>query len=40
MDYSFYGATQQPYHYLGMPGNAYETTAIDPETMRSVVSTL
>jgi hypothetical protein len=40
MDYSFYGASQQPYHYLSMPGSAYENTGIDPETMRSVVSTL
>ena len=38
MDYSFYGASQQPYHYLGMPANAYANTGIDPEAMRSVVS--
>jgi hypothetical protein len=38
MDYGFYGASQQPYHYLGMPANAYANTGIDPEAMRSVVS--
>ncbi|KAJ4384257.1 hypothetical protein N0V86_001104 [Didymella sp. IMI 355093] len=36
MDYSFYGASQQPYHYLGMPANAYANTGIDPEAMHSV----
>jgi hypothetical protein len=38
MDYGFYGTSQQPYHYLGMPANAYANTGIDPEAMRSVVS--
>ena len=40
MDYSFYGASQHPYHYLGMPANAYANTGIDPEAMCSVVSAL
>lgn len=40
MDYSFYGAAQQPYQYLGMPVNAYASTGLDPEAMRSVVSVL
>ncbi|KAF2626036.1 hypothetical protein BU25DRAFT_371336 [Macroventuria anomochaeta] len=35
MDYSFYGASQQPYHYLGMSENAYGNTGIDLEAMRS-----
>jgi hypothetical protein len=38
MDYGFYGTSQQPYHYLGMPANAYANAGIDPEAMRSVVS--
>jgi hypothetical protein len=38
MDYSFYGASQQPYQYMGMPTNAYATTGIDLDAMRSVVS--
>ncbi|KAJ4346133.1 hypothetical protein N0V95_005686 [Ascochyta clinopodiicola] len=36
MDYSFYGASQQPYHYMGMPQNAFANTGIDPDSMRSV----
>lgn len=40
MDYGFYGASQQPFHYLGMPENAYPNAGIDPEAMRSVVSAL
>lgn len=40
MDYNFYGTSQQPYQYLGMPVNAYANTGIDPEAMRSVVSAL
>ena len=38
MDYSFYGASQQPYQYMGMPTNAYATSGIDLDAMRSVVS--
>lgn len=36
MDYSFYGAAQQPYQYMGMSANAYANNGIDPEAMRSV----
>jgi hypothetical protein len=40
MDYNFYGASQQQqaYQYMGMPTNAYATTGIDLDAMRSVVS--
>lgn len=38
MDYNFYGASQQPYQYMGIPANAYATTGIDLDAMRSVVS--
>lgn len=40
MDYGYYGASQQPYQYMGMPANAYANTGVDLETMRSVVSAL
>lgn len=40
MDYSFYGASQQPYQYMGMPPNAFANPGIDPEAMRSTVSAL
>lgn len=40
MDYNFYGASQQPYHYMGMPTNAFANTGIDPEAMHSAVSFL
>ncbi|OSS46228.1 hypothetical protein B5807_08319 [Epicoccum nigrum] len=38
MDYNFYGASQQQqaYQYMGMPTNAYATTGIDLDAMRSV----
>ncbi|KAJ8109505.1 hypothetical protein OPT61_g7410 [Boeremia exigua] len=36
MDYSFYGASQQPYQYLGVPISSYANGGIDPEAMRSV----
>ncbi|KAF9698926.1 hypothetical protein EKO04_002721 [Ascochyta lentis] len=36
MDYSFYGTGQQPYHYMGMPPNAFAKTGIDPDAMHSV----
>ncbi|UPX14076.1 uncharacterized protein EKO05_0004568 [Ascochyta rabiei] len=36
MDYSFYGASQQPYQYLGMPPNTFASSGIDTDPMRSV----
>ncbi|KAH6619924.1 hypothetical protein C7974DRAFT_223400 [Boeremia exigua] len=36
MDFSIYGASPQPYHYMGMPVNGYANTGLDPEAMRSV----
>jgi hypothetical protein len=40
MDYSFYGASQQPYQYMGMPPNAFANTGIDLDAMHTVVSAL
>ena len=36
MDYSFFGATPQPY-FMGMPNNGFGQ-GVDPETIRSIVS--
>jgi hypothetical protein len=41
MDFSYYGAPQQPYHhYVGVPPNPFPHSGIDPETAASVVSAL
>ena len=36
MDYSFFGATPQPY-FMGMPNNGFGQ-GVDPDTIRSIVS--
>ncbi|KAF2176166.1 hypothetical protein K469DRAFT_755810 [Zopfia rhizophila CBS 207.26] len=35
MDYTYFGAAPQPYHYMGMPPN-FAHTGVDPETIRSI----
>lgn len=39
MDYSYFSAAPQPYHFMGMPPNGFPHagTGVDPETIRSIV---
>jgi hypothetical protein len=37
MDYSYFGAQQQPYQFLGISPDGFPHTGVDPETIRSVV---
>jgi hypothetical protein len=37
MDYSYFSAQQQPYHFLGLSSDGFPHSGVDPETIRSVV---
>ena len=39
MDYSYFGASQQPYdHFLDMNSHSFAQTGVEPDTTRSIVS--
>lgn len=37
MEYAYYSAASQPYHFMGMQPNPYPHTGVDSETIRSIV---
>ncbi|KAF2741361.1 hypothetical protein EJ04DRAFT_507184 [Polyplosphaeria fusca] len=36
MDYTYFSAPQQPYHFMGMPASGFPHTGVDPDTIRSI----